>query len=154
MAEWKFTVRLTSSSANAFGAVPMGEDGLFIDTPSGGELTFGPKLSSRIKDGIEAEGRFSIDVKADGSAAPNEATRQLKLSTLALKRMALEDLRDILEGGEGPSTKVQPAPSWDYPIAFFRAVYPLTQKLFPPSTVTDPIEVGRWFADLMSSEWG
>ena len=152
MAEWKFTIRLTPP-ATAFNAVPVGEDGFMVDTPSGKVVQFGPEETSRIKDRIEAEGRYNIDVKAD-SAETNEATRHLKLSTLALKRMALEDLRDILENGEEPNTSVQPPPSWDYPIAFFRSAYPLTRKLFPPSGVTDPIEVGRWFADLMSSEWG
>lgn len=153
MAEWKFTIRLTPS-ANAFGPVPVGEDGVLVDTPSGKMISFGPEETSRIKESIETEGRYNIDVKTGESTSSNEATRQLKLSTLALKRMALEDLRDILEDGEGPHANTQTPPSWDYPIAFFRSLYPLTQKIFPPSTMTDPIEVGRWFADLMSSEWG
>lgn len=153
MAEWKFTIRLTPS-ANAFGPVPVGEDGVLVDTPSGKMISFGPEETSRIKESIETEGRYNIDVKTGESTSSNEATRQLKLSTLALKRMALEDLRDILDGGEGPHVTTQIPPSWDYPIAFFRSLYPLTQKIFPTSTMTDPIEVGRWFADLMSSEWG
>ena len=67
MAEWKFTIRLTPPST-AFNAVPVGEDGMLVDTPSGKMISFGPEETSRIKESVEAEGQYNIDVPKD--AAP------------------------------------------------------------------------------------
>ena len=88
-----------------------------------------------------------------------EQERAFRLATVALKRMALRDLQDLMEGRQPRNARPledqeEALPSWDNPFVFVRIEYPLSddEAFEIPANLKDEAEALWWIGDRLHEE--